>query len=327
VILVLLLAVQGFAERTIATLPEKATILDVLLTPDGAVAYAVAEETRAYVVHGGRRTGDMRLAMPAALSSDGLQFLYVACGDDIHELRLNERVLQRFDVRGGETFRTYGALSRDAQVAVLAVGDRREGWWAYSVNGKTGAKHKLTHLTAPEMSADGKTIAGRGTMEGDTLRVIHNDVAGPIFDDLAGPVVSANGVMAYVGEKADGSAVLHVGGRDTAFEGVIPSELFISTDGAKLGFVIAHNGFFVKVGTKTFRSARKIARACFDSSGRQVLYYGFEADQASWLAVDERLFPAPGMLGRPAFNADGSKVGYIARAGRDLLFKVIDLSK
>ncbi|HEX7896815.1 MAG TPA: hypothetical protein VF950_03595 [Planctomycetota bacterium] len=326
-ILALLLAAQTeFAERKLATLPDGARLQELFVTTDGtAAAYAFFDGKKVLAVRGEWRTKPYDMLRLAALSPDGRHVLYITFDDSdrLHRLWLDERLIQTIDARDGLTWHSLGALSRNGSVAVLMIGSAGKEWRTYSVNGKNGTPHTLQHLTPPKLSLDGKTIAGQGTTLGNSFRVILNDVAGPVYDNLAGPAVSENGIVAYVGEKPDGSLELRHGDKVSRLEGLMPEDVFISADGLKLGYVLSDKGVFVRVDAKTYPKLKRVNHAAFDARGQKVVFWGLEGDK-NVVGIEDRVFDAPGIVTPPIFSPDGTKVGYGTQIGQDLIWKVID---
>jgi hypothetical protein len=65
----------------------------------------------------------------------------------------------------------------------------------------------------------------------------------------------------------------------------------------------------------------------FDASGVHVAYRALDGSDRWFLGVDDQVVESPEILSGPAFSADGRKVGYGVRAGADLRWKVVEVSK
>jgi hypothetical protein len=313
-----------FTERTLATIPEGAKFAGAVFADDGsavACGHRVGDQGR---VTCGSWTGPLgEAARPLAVTRGGRQILHT----NGMKLLLNDRLIQTFGATPDVSWHHLGVLSADGGAVVFSVRHAKEEWCAYSINGTLGKRHKVESLGFPLLTADGKTLVGSGRANSGEF-ILVNDVPGPSYESVIGPALSANGVIAYVAEKTDGTAVLHHGDRISVFKEADPLGLFISPDGAKLGFVKAGDGKrFVQVGERKYPGFRAIVDPRFDASGVHVAYRALDGSDKWFIVVDDQVVEAPELLSDPAFSADGRKVGYGVRAGADLRWKVLEVSK
>ena len=214
------------------------------------------------------------------------------------------------------------------------------------VNGKKGKGYPS--VTRPLLSRDGKTcayLAYTDEFMEEGFAVI-NGVEGPLYSPLFSSLaISGDGdVVAYVAERDDESYFLITGNQERVLarpEPVAhPLKVFLNHDGSKVGLLWGVVGskphrYWVEVGSQRGKTYASISQAAavffrnpmspiFGGPGDTVVYKA-RREGKDFVVVGDREFSAPGIGSAPVMSSDGSRVGYGARLGNALWYKVIHL--
>lgn len=134
--------------------------------------------------------------------------------------------------------------------------------------------------------------------------------------------------FAEVEKDEEWEYVLIVGSRVVSVpEGT--SRVFLNHDGTKVGTIERvgeddDRQYRVVVGQTKGKLYDQVGTPEFGGPEGTVVY---QADKGSrsLVVVGDREFDAPGIVGEPVMTANGSQVGYGAKLGRELWWKVIEL--
>jgi WD40 repeat protein len=194
------------------------------------------------------------------------------------------------------------------------------------VNGREGPGFEMAGR--PSLSRDGRVVA-HWAIRDDGYFVRIGDRDEPAFDFVIDPVVSADGsTVAYAGER-DQNWFLHVGGKETALA-VRPQSLFLSADGRQVGWIehqdLPAGGSKMRVVAfgKEGKSYGIVSGPAF-SPNEALVAYGAEDEIRKFVVIGTREIETPDRAGDPVFSPDGRTVGYGARIGRELWWKVLNV--
>jgi hypothetical protein len=319
----LLLAVllQATESKVVATAPEGFLIGSVVFSPDGSrFAYGVHAEKgdRSWVEFGAWKGPEGPYAVPIAMNADGRLLHMAANRIGTADFWLGDQKLQSTDIRKGETYRTVGCVSPDASRVLFCVGHDKEAWWGMSVNGTNGPRHSAKGFF-PRFSVDGAVWAASVAWPDDLYGVVVNDVPGPKYEYVAGPSVSEKGVVAYAGEKADGTGILHHGDKTSPLKGEFPADVVLSGDGALVGFVFKKaGGHWLQVGERKSPALPRIHRAILDAKGTHWAGHATKDDKFCVFLDDQVLELKGDLRAGPWFSPDGKALMYATAKGREL---------
>ena len=181
----------------------------------------------------------------------------------------------------------------------------------------------------PSLSRDGRVVAHLFTRDDESYIRQGDREEGP-FDWASHPVVSRDGsTMAYAFGK--NGNWLSVGGKKTPLVGNVHS-LFISSNGKEVGLLdrvnLPEGGYKTRAVAfgKTGETFSTITGPVF-SPTRPLIAYGATQERQKYVVIGDTKHETPNRVGEVVFSPDGRKVGYGARIGRELWWKVIDVPK
>ncbi|HEX7898873.1 MAG TPA: hypothetical protein VF950_14005 [Planctomycetota bacterium] len=210
------------------------------------------------------------------------------------------------------------AFSEDGTtVAVRLTSASKE---CVAVDGRRG--EAFDQVGTPVLSRDGTRVAYRAHL-GDRCFAVLGTERGPACELMTDPAISADGRTIAYGAKR-GWWRLVVGDREIALD-VAPARVFLSDDGRAVGYVEGSQARVVVPGRPPGELFSLVGRPVFSPDGRTVAYAA-DVGATPYVVVGDRKFPAPGRVSDPAFSADGRKVGYGTRVGREIGWKVLDVS-
>ncbi len=327
-----LLPGQSTDDRKLATLSDKADLVQAATTPDGRfIAFTEDVRGQRRVRKGEWRSKPFEVVWGLRISDDGQQVIYVG-GEAFGAGRLyrnDDLLLEPKD--GWKCNALFESLmSADGRVVAVVVENEQKGEAALAVNGKI-EKTYPGMVAFPSMSRDGKVICFAWKRKDDKWHLVLDGKVGPECDMFTPPAVSEDGkTIAYalqIGEKTP----LTIGGS------TIPGErgmhrIFLSPDGKSHGFIMADDT----------REARRFSVRFGESQGteRYAIIHPpvFSPDQKHWaslavrankmwILVDQRAIETTDYSGSPVFSADGRSVSHWALVGRDLVWRTIPIAE
>lgn len=333
-VLLVLFSLQGFEERTLATLDEGTEIVQAVPAPDArAVAYSFRDGPHIRVALGGWRSKGYRRVFGLALSGDGKQAVYVAVdADENYFVCRNDSVL--LELKGGWNHIGFPPLvSADGSTVVLAVANRGSGEGALAVNEALGKAYRGLVLF-PAMSRDGRVKAFVWKREDERWHVVVDGKVEPACDYFTPPAVSEDGSRVAYAVQRDKQWTLHVGGTQSAVKAGY-HRIFVSPTGKAHGFVMEDpdlpesepKRFFVRMGERVSPERFSLIWPPVFSPDLRTWAYRAVRSQKEYVVVGERPYETPGIEGAPSFSPDGKRVGYCAVVGRSLVWKVIDIPR
>jgi hypothetical protein len=213
-------------------------------------------------------------------------------------------------------------FSEDGRVIAYRLTERKEMRSCVVFDGTAGPAFDA--VGPPILSRDGKVVAyWAGKNDRYFLRI--GDWNGPSFDGITDPAISADGTtVAYAAEIEDHWYLL-AGGRKTPIPGH-PYFVFISDDGKHLGWVD-------RAGLKMRVVFGGLPGEAFGIVGKPVISpiaplvaYGAEEKDRKYVVIGTRKTETPDRISDPAFSPDGKSIGYGALIGRELWWKVLEVS-
>ncbi len=205
--------------------------------------------------------------------------------------------------------------------------DRKTEQTCVVIDGREGPAFEIAGR--PALSRDGRVCA-YWAFRNDEYFVRIGEREEPSCDFVIDPVVSADGsTVAYAGERG-GQWFLIIGAEKRAISGR-PVMVFVSADGRQAGWIErrenSDGGFKMRVVVfgKTGETFGLVGTPEFSPAG-DLVTYGAEEEKLRFVVIGERKIETPDRVGDPTFSPDGRKVGYGARIGRELWWKVLDVS-
>lgn len=193
------------------------------------------------------------------------------------------------------------------------------------VNGKESPKFDM--VGRPALSRDGRVVA-YWACRNDEYFVRVGDREDRAYEFVTDPAVSADGTTVAYGACRDGRWCLRAGAEERPLAGK-PALIFVSPDGRRVGWVelqpAAGGGSRMRVVAEGAAGEyfSLVGNPSFSPVDGTVVYAAEEA-RRKYVVIGAKQFESPDRVGDPVFSPDGRRVGYGARVGRDLLWKMID---
>ncbi|MBI2901420.1 MAG: PD40 domain-containing protein [Planctomycetes bacterium] len=296
-----------------------------------AIAYRASKGGRAFAACGDSRSKDFATIERLVLHPNGKTFAFQAYEKEGDRRKgfvvVEDKKGESFDFVSGLRFSPDGAA-----VAYLGIKDYGPNYKLYYV--VTGDKKYGDYKEAypPVFSPDGKRVAYAALDGWGSWRIFvdgESNAGAGLFQNAIGPTFSADGkVMAYAGLEGDGWHV-HVGEKKgEAYAGV--DWPVLNRDGSLVAYGITTRSYnqHMVVGERKGREFKSVWGPTFDPGGTKVAYVaGKEARGGSYVVLGDRLEGPFDNVGELVFRADGKKLAFGARKGRELWWKVMDVEK
>ena len=269
----------------------------------GRVAFAGIRDGRRYAYVDGREGGGWDyVVIPVVVSDDGSSVAFAAMlGKQSFVVRDGQRGPAFDDVRAP-------VLSRDGKRMAYAA--QQAGAWRVVVDDKPG--RPFDFVDDPVFSADGSTVAYSAGFQ----IVLGDSMLGP-FEAVTPPALSADGRTVAFGRRAAGRWAVVRNGEEQPVEGDL-ERVFVSADGARAGgVVLRERKLGVWVDGRWSGRFDQMDTPVFGPDGRH--WAAAARDAASWFVVtDDARYGPYGDAGAPVFGADGKRVSFGVRVGREL---------
>jgi len=193
------------------------------------------------------------------------------------------------------------------------------------VNGREGPE--FDGVGQPFLSADGAVVAYRAERN-DEYFIRVGDRDGPAFEFVTDPAVSADGSTVAYAASQEGRWFLVAGARKIPLAGH-PDMVFVSPDGRQVGWVdresLPEGGYKMRVAVpgRVGETFSIVGRPAFSPSGATFAYAADEGARR-FVVIGPRKVETPHRVSDPVFSPDGRHVGYGARIGRELWWRVVE---
>jgi Tol biopolymer transport system component len=295
-------------------------IIHLTVAPDGRVAYVAANAgTKRFQVVDGKKQDPYYNVWEAAFSDDGKRLAYV-----VQPTKDEAYVI--CDGQQGPKFKHIRPpiFSRDGRV--LAYAAMRGTKFTMVVDGKSGEEFDDVSYQ-PAMSADGKVVAYSATLNKKEFLVV-GDRKGKEYEKVESPVVSADGknvaCKVNIGTKW---SVLIGDQQGPEFDNVAPfNKLIFSPDGTRLAYSAKRGRKWVVFDGEKFSEEFDFASfwVVFSPTGKLVAHAA-KIEGKSCVVVGTKKSPFFESVSTPQFSADGRKIAFGIRKGRELWWKVMDV--
>ncbi len=247
------------------------------------------------------------VSWPLAISAGGVVAYSAREGDRQYVLR---------DANKSRPYRWVSnpVLSADGNHIAYAASDGR-GWFAVR-EGVEGPKYGWVGNVVLDRSGRMAYVAeDRGA-----AFLVYDGKPGPAFDRVTRPAFLANGQPVY-GALKEKEWFLVVGDRAASAEGPI-SSVFA---GSRAGYVVERPDGYAVVADRRGTTFEWVGWPTFASDGRVV--YLAARGKTKFLAVGERTIElGEWVVWDPVISPDGTRIGFGAKIGRELWWKVLPLA-
>lgn len=242
---------------------------------------------------------------------------------------LDDRIVGRADERRSGVWPI--TLSGDGSAVAMRMAhyskDEEPKYWLIFQGEES---QPFMNVGRPALSRDGRVIAFKATRDDEEWFVRIGERDEPAGDSVTDPVVTPDGsTVAYAGRR-NRQWFLKVNGKETPIDGK-PYFVFISPDGREAGWVeerpIPGGGAKMRViaSGKTGEAFGLVGTPVF-SPTESLVTYGAEEEKRKYVVIGERKIETPNRIGDPVFSPDGRRIGYGSRIGRELWWKILDVS-
>ena len=302
----------GFQNRLLATIPSDVEVsIPPAFAPNGrSVAFVARSGDGDRAIRDGWRSARFDFICCLSISDDGRRVAFLGNDDRGANFVVDDEILPAYPVE----------FSGDGTVVAYPLQGR------IVVSGVAGPE--FDGVGFPSLSRDGRVVAYR-VQRGDRSQIRFGDREGPPFARVTDPVVSADGsTVAYGAEDAEGSLVF-AGDRKVRVER-LPFQVFISDDGRLVGWIASESkpegGSRLRVVSEGSKGeAFGLVGKPVVSPTAPLVAYGAEEGGRKVVVIGDRKVETPNRISDVSFSPDGRFVGYGARIGRELWWKVIEV--
>jgi WD40-like Beta Propeller Repeat len=317
----------------------------VWVMADGTPGYVLEDRgsrhgTRQQVVVGGRREPWYERVGDVLLSPDGASLAYVATAAGRESVLIGGR--GRGDFANVQEMR-WSAQGRElvvlARSAACAAGPESASCWCVSRGHGCLPEEDLSPGPIA-VSPDGASVAvvrqralkndGYRPDRDDRFWISYRAFRGPeLFRVNVGPILDGTGThLAYAGTTAAGRVQVF---RDATAMGAPVeqvNDLALSPDGAHVAWTGGAPGRFRAFVDGAPSSAWAWAEhVTLDPTGHRVAFAARQQSGGPWrIVAGTAVGPACDWVGVPRWSADGRRIAYAARIGREVWWKVLDVS-
>lgn len=293
-------------------------------SPDGKHrAYAARCGSSWRVVVNGREQPEFDRVGPPVFAPGSKRLAYVA-----RPKGTESRVVVEAPGGNGKPYEEIfeGALTFSPDGARLAYGALRDGRWYVVDQGREfGPYDYLGSATGLVFSPDGKRLAW-AALTGKQWRLVVEGEAGPAYDNLAEVVFSGDGRrIAYAAQRGDQWMAVMDNAEGPPHRAIAEGMMAFSPGGGWLAYVAqTDEQWQIIVGRQRWKSFDSVRQILFSPDNKRLA--GVVVSGGAELVVvnnrEGRIFDRVGG-GTLAFSPDGSRLGYIAKAGRNT-FAVVE---
>jgi Tol biopolymer transport system component len=293
-------------------------IIHLTIAPDGRVVYPAANGTKRFQVVEGKPQEPYDNVGEAVFSPDGKRMAYVAYPAE------NEAFVVCDGVRGPKFKLVYPPVfSRNGRV--LAYAAMAGSKWGVVVDGKRGEEFDAVSYR-PALSADGTIVAYAATLNKKDFRVV-GDRKSKEYEKVESVVVSPDGKTVACKVKTGAKWSLLLGDQQGPEFDMLATfdKIVFSPDGTRLAYSAKRNGKWAVFDGEKFGEEFEFASfmVVFSPTGK-VVAHSAKVDGKWCIVAGKKRSPLFDAVTTPQFSADGRKIAFGARGGRELWWKVMD---
>ncbi|HKY53053.1 MAG TPA: hypothetical protein VJM08_02055 [Anaerolineales bacterium] len=285
-----------------------------VFSPDGSkVAYGARQNKTSFIILGDQKGREFEQVSSPIFNPNGDTILYVAYQKGKSLLVAGDKIIAEHKVIGDVIF------SPDGKKTAYVASDGHR--WFMVVEGKQESPFDLVY--APIFSPDGSKIAyiGAKGKNIDKQFIVVKENKGPEFVNISPPIFDQSGnKIAYMAFDHKSKKFISVIGDKTEEVTEPPSDV-----GYKV--VVRSFGRFKINSTIVYKGVEDRNRSlALSPDGSKLAYKAIEdSGEKSLIVIGSQKGPLLDEVWPPVFSPDGTRVGYLARQGRDLWWKVMSV--